>query len=387
MENRKYANVFTEVLEVLKHFSTSDYEKIPKRIIETFELNCNKEYSFSYNPNLSLANQALSKEAQIIIALLYKEYLATPAQRELIKEREKNNLINVSIDDFLAECQFEDDPIVKPEIKKEKRYVDKNNTNKAKGKRYKKKRGKISSIILNLILVAFVILLIISIREILIWNKDNENNQKVQNEISNAVTKIEVQDPEVTEDKKYNVDFETLNGINPDTVGWLKVNGTSIEHTVVKGADNDYYINHNFKKDYNVAGWIFADYRNKFDGTDKNVVIYGHNRRDGSMFSTLKNVLNEDWYNNEENRKIIFITENETNMYEVFSVYQIEKEEYYLKTSFQNNDEFINFVDTLKNRSIRNFNTEVSADDSILTLSTCADNKTYRVVLHAKKIK
>ena len=125
MENRNYANAFTEVLEVLKHFSTSDYEKIPKKIIKAFELNCNKEYSFSYNPNLSLADQALSKETQILIALLYKEYLATPAQRELIKEKEKNNLVNVSIDDFLAECQFEDNPIVKSEIKKEKRYVDK----------------------------------------------------------------------------------------------------------------------------------------------------------------------------------------------------------------------------------------------------------------------
>mgnify|MGYP003300755142 CR=1 FL=1 len=51
---------------------------------------------------------------------------------------------------------------------------------------------------------------------------------------------------------------------------------------------NNTFISQNpFKKEYNSAGWIFADYRNKLDGTDKNIIIYGHNRRDGSMFNNL----------------------------------------------------------------------------------------------------
>jgi len=69
----------------------------------------------------------------------------------------------------------------------------------------------------------------------------------------------------------------------------------------------------------------------------------------------------------------------------VFSVYKIENEDYYIDTEFKKN-EFEEFIDTLKNRSIKDFNVDVSVEDSILTLSTCADNNKYRIVLHAKRI-
>ena len=127
------------------------------------------------------------------------------------------------------------------------------------------------------------------------------------------------------------------------------------------------------------------DYKNKLDGTDKNIVIYGHNIKDGSMFGTLKNILEEEWYNNEENYIIDLITEKEKLRYQVFSVYKIENEDYYIDTEFKKN-EFVKFIETLKERSIKYFDVEVVEEDSILTLSTCADNNKYRVVLHAKRI-
>ena len=149
--------------------------------------------------------------------------------------------------------------------------------------------------------------------------------------------------------------------------------------------DNKFYLNHSFDKSNNTAGWIFADYKNKFDGKDKNIVLYGHNRKDNSMFGSLKNILNERWYNNPENTDIIFITQNKKHIYKVFSVYQIEKEDYYIKTEFNSSNEFEKFIKTLKQRSIKNFNVDVSKNDRIITLSTCAGNSNCRVVLHAKK--
>ena len=119
---------------------------------------------------------------------------------------------------------------------------------------------------------------------------------------------------------------------------------------------------------------------------DKNIVIYGHNRRDGTMFGSLQNVLKEEWYNNKENQYITFEKENETEIYQVFSVYQIEVEDYYIKTSFDTEGKFEEFINTIKSRSINNFETDVKTDDNILTLSTCANNNKYRVVLHAKKV-
>ena len=108
--------------------------------------------------------------------------------------------------------------------------------------------------------------------------------------------------------------------------------------------------------------------------------------RDNSMCGSLKWVINEDWYNNEDNKYITLITENETQIYEVFSVYQIEKEDYYIQTNFNTEKEFNTFAQTINKRSKKDFNVDVNENDNILTLSTCANNNKYRVVLHAKKI-
>jgi len=252
-----------------------------------------------------------------------------------------------------------------------------------KKNRIKNKRKFVNSIIQLVLLV----ILIYSLIQIIIWYNNNKKSQKIMNEISNSINiDTDNDNNEVTEDR-YEINFSGLKEVNSDIVGFLKVKGTDIEYPVVKGLNNDFYLNHSFDKTSNSAGWIFADYRNKFDGTDKNTVIYGHNRRDGSMFFTLKNILNEEWYNNQENLKVKFITENEETTYEVFSVYQTEAEDYYIKTSFKDNTEYAKFIETITKRSKNDFNIDVTIEDTVLTLSTCANNNKYRVVLHAKKIK
>lgn len=209
-------------------------------------------------------------------------------------------------------------------------------------------------------------------------------------DLSSAITVIETESKtehdSQTEEQIYKINFEKLKNTNDDTVGFIKVNGTQIEYPIVKTTNNDYYLKHSFDKTYNAAGWVFADYRNKLDGTDKNIIIYGHNRKNGTMFSSLRHILNKNWYENEENRRIQLITENAEITYEVFSIYQIEKEEYYIQTNFNSDEQFSTFIKTLKNRSIKDFNIDVNSEDSILTLSTCANDNNYRVVLHAKKI-
>ena len=255
----------------------------------------------------------------------------------------------------------------------------------ARGNRYKNDNKPKKKLFAVIILIFFLILLIISASKIIGYIKDNKDNEKVFDEISKDIL-IEDKAEIENEEDKYKIDFASLKEKNSDTVGFLKVNGTDIEFVVVKGKDNSYYLNHNFEKHENVAGWIFADYNNKLDGSDKNIIIYGHNMKNGTMFASLKNILTEEWQKNEDNRKIVFITENEKAMYEVFSVYQVEDEAYYVTTNFKEG-EFKKFVDKIKSRSKYNFEVEVSENDNILTLSTCANNNKYRVVLHAKKVK
>ncbi len=215
------------------------------------------------------------------------------------------------------------------------------------------------------------------------YSQDVEINSLTQN-LENYITENET---EKQDEKQYIVDFDELNKINSDTVGWLKVNGIEINMPIVQSNDNSYYLKHSFDNKSNVSGWAFADFRNKFDGTDKNIIIYGHNRRDDIMFSPLVNVLKPDWYNVEENSIITFIDENQgEKKYQVFSVYQTEVEDYYIQTDFSKDSEYQKFFNTLKSRSIKDFNVEVTSNDKILTLSTCGNNSKYRVILHAKQL-
>lgn len=253
----------------------------------------------------------------------------------------------------------------------------------AKGTRYietNKNKGKMIAFIM---LIVFVILLIFSSIKVLSYIKYSKDNEEIFDKIKKDVEIVDILE-ETSKDEKYKIDFASLKEKNSDTVGFLKVNGTNVEQVVVKGKNNSYYLSHNFEKNENSAGWIFADYRNKLDGTDKNIIIYGHNMRNDTMFGTLKNILYKDWQENEDNKFITFITENESALYEVFSVYQIEAEDYYMKTDFSK-AEFKEYIDNMKSRSKYNFNVDVNEDDSILTLSTCANDNKYRVILHAKK--
>ena len=92
MIDLKYSNAFTEVLEILKYISKEDYEKVPLEMIEIMEDNCSKDYFVEYNPDISLTDQNISEEAQTIIAILFRDYWATPYQKERIEAKEKSDL-------------------------------------------------------------------------------------------------------------------------------------------------------------------------------------------------------------------------------------------------------------------------------------------------------
>lgn len=248
-------------------------------------------------------------------------------------------------------------------------------------KGYKEKNKK--ETFFQFLKLVFIITAIIAVIFIIKWYIDLKDNKKIEEKVLEEAIVVETVENDSIKQENYRIDFEKLKSINDETVAWLKVNGTNIENAVVKANDNEYYLNHNFEKKYNTGGWLFADYKNKIDGTDKNIVIYGHNMKDDSMFGTLKNILDKNWYENKENYIIDFITEQKTYKYKVFSIYEIKAEDYYIKTEFTD-DEFKKFIQTIKDRSIKDFNIEIEETDTILTLSTCADNVNNRIVLHAK---
>lgn len=267
-----------------------------------------------------------------------------------------------------------------------------------------KKNNKLKNIYL-LICVIFLIILIYSVLNIVSWFKDNQkidkqvndiiNNTKVEEVKDNSNTEIIKQEKKIPETSIYwtflktpliNVDFDKLKKTNSDTVGWLNVSGTNINYPVVQAKDNSYYLTHSFDKTYNKAGWVFMDYRNKMDNLNKNTIIYAHSRVNNTMFGSLNKTLKKDWYNNKSNHMIRLSTENINSMWQIFSVYTVPNTNDYIKTVFNNDDEFLDFINLIKNRSKFDFATDVNISDNIITLSTCYKTN-ERVVVHAKLIK
>lgn len=268
----------------------------------------------------------------------------------------------------------------------------------------KVKKNKLKVMIPILLMIVFGVILIISIIKIISWNKDNDNTSK-QIEIVQDEAKIEeVEDDDNTEIieqpvkvpkanpywdyikmNMINVDFTELKKINNDVKGWIQVNGTNINYPFVQTSDNKYYLNHSFNKSLNYAGWVFLDYRNNLTN-NKNTIIYAHGRIDKTMFGSLRNILSSGWLNNSNNYVVKLSTEKENTLWQVFSVYHIPTTSDYIQTEFSSDDEFLQLITKLKDRSMFNFNTDVNSNDNILTLSTCYSD-TEKVVLHAKLIK
>ena len=240
----------------------------------------------------------------------------------------------------------------------------------------------IKKMVYSMLLIMFIIIFLLSLYNVLIYFFDKKENVEILQNISNYIgdynnvnsgTKIDV-----------GIDFDSLKKINSDTIGFIDLNETDVKFVVVNGNDNDYYLTHNFYKKNNKSGWIFADYKNKIDGSDKNIVIYGHNMKNGTMFSKIEEMYSSNCFSNF--KYITFATEYETNLYEIFSVYQIENENYYATLNFKTDIEFDLFLKKIKKRSLYNFDIEVNSKDKIITLSTCGYDNDHRIVIHAVKL-
>ena len=269
-----------------------------------------------------------------------------------------------------------------------------------------KKRLRKDRVFLLVLLLFFSTIFIFSAFKVIEWLSDNNNTDKVIEKINSDVKVDEVKDNENTEvideeptepekvsDYFYyitypliNVDFESLLKTNNETVGWINVNNTNINYPFVQGINNTYYLNHSFDKSYNSAGWVFMDYRNNKEMNNKNTILYAHGRIDKTMFGSLYKTQYPAWYQNRSNHIIRISTPSVNMSYQIFSVYKIEEESYYIQTDFTSDDVYLEFLNTIKERSKYDFNVVLGASDKIITLSTCANDK-ERYVVHAKLIK
>lgn len=270
-------------------------------------------------------------------------------------------------------------------------------------KKKKKRRILWKNVFLALFFLIFLIILIYSSFNIIKWLKDSRKTNKEINNVTDFldvkervdnINTVKIENGADESDPYWDyinmnlidVDFDDLIKKNDETVGWIKVNGTNVNYPFVQTKDNDFYLSHTYDKSYNDAGWVFMDYRNDPKNYDKNTIIYAHGRLDKTMFGSLRKIITSGWFDDYENHVIKLSTPKENTLWQVFSVYKIPTTNDYIKISFENDEEYSNFLNTLINRSVFNFNTSINSNDKIITLSTCYDDYN-KVVLHAKLIK
>lgn len=246
------------------------------------------------------------------------------------------------------------------------------------GNNKKKKKGKISLILLWIFIIIFLISTAFVVNELIIKPKKNSD------------TMLEAQ-----EMKDENLDYlSLLKTINPDIISWINIPNTVINYPVVhptKEEGDDFYLKHNFKKEYSAYGSIFVDLACG-EGDDclnsKNIILHGHHMRNGSMFAQILNYEDLDFYKSSP-----IITFN-SEKWEVFAIIKVntltsQGEPFnYLQYSFANNNSFLDFIYNVRERSLINTPVTINENDQIMTMSTCSyEYKDFRTAVYARKVR
>lgn len=166
------------------------------------------------------------------------------------------------------------------------------------------------------------------------------------------------------------VDFEALMRENADIIGWLYCENTPINYPVVQTKDNDYYLRRDLHGYYLKTGTLFADYRCPAVGIGQNHIIYGHNMKNASMFGTLINYKDQEYYG--AHPVLYYLTPDNDYKIELFSGFTANADSDIYRTAFGGTEEFEAFLRELIAKSTFTSDIAVTGEDHIVMLSTCS---------------
>lgn len=175
-----------------------------------------------------------------------------------------------------------------------------------------------------------------------------------------------------------------LSDVNKDYVCWINVENTNIDYPIVQSEDNSYYLHRDIHGNYLYSGTIFIDCRCDYN-TSKNLIIYGHNMKNNTIFSEIERFKEKDFFYS--NPKITLTDKNKSSNYEVFAVIVVHKDFDYIVFDFENESDYEDYLNKIINKSIYKSENTPTSKDKIITLTTCSyefDNA--RTVVFAKKI-
>ena len=206
---------------------------------------------------------------------------------------------------------------------------------------------------------------------------ENQVNETITEEIVNESTQENIEET-INQENERILKVQKIQEEKLDIVGWLEIEGTSINYPVLQGDDNEYYMTHNYKKQKSKNGSIFLTKDYNWSIPSSNLLIYGHNLNNGTMFQELLKYEKEDFY--KKHPIIRFTTNNEDAEYEIISAfksrvyYKSEKNvfRYYYFVNAKTEAEYNEFVQNAKKASLYNIDKTAQYGDQLITLSTCS---------------
>lgn len=225
----------------------------------------------------------------------------------------------------------------------------------------------------------------ISIAENIVSKERNNSNTEISDETEFGVETIQIKTDRMLK-------LEELQKENSDIIGWIEIENTNINYPVLQGSDNSFYMRHNYKKDYSINGSIFLDKDYSWNPPSSNLLIYGHNNKNNTMFQDLLKYSNVEFYN--QHPIIRFTTNNEDVNYEIIAVFQskvyyksdVNVFRYYYFINSENEEQYNSYVKNAKNSSLYETGKTAIYGEQLMTLSTCSYHTTDgRFVVVAKK--
>ena len=178
--------------------------------------------------------------------------------------------------------------------------------------------------------------------------------------------------------------FQQLQAINPDVIAWLTVYGTNIDYPVTQGPDNMKYINTNAEGKYSLSGAIFLDCGNSKDFSDFNNILYGHHMDKDEMFGEIDEFENYGTFCSHEYGNLYYDGTNHG--IEFFATVEADAYDYDIFNPGVKGAEQQAYLDDLLSKAVCKQDVEVTTNDRIILLSTCASDSTNGRVILAGKI-
>lgn len=207
-----------------------------------------------------------------------------------------------------------------------------------------------------------------------------EENKPVETPAPADEATVETKNP-VVEKSPITVDFESLLAQNNEVVGWLFSEDTVINYPIAQADDNDKYLHHMLDGTYNSSGTLFVDCECAPEFAGANTIVYGHNMKNGSMFYSLHNYIDQAYY--DAHPFMYLNTPTQNYRIEIFSAFICNYDSDTYTLSFPSENDYVDFINKMKSQSDFQSDVEVTGNDRVITLSTCTyeyDNARYVVM-------